>query len=136
MQLHPRNLLIIASSIFLAHPGIDKLFATADENVFLPDKENLAKLHAKETHQELRTIHRSEVEIDDQPQDGRPASAPDTTAGQATASASATPAKKAPAAGKKAPAAAKATPGKGKVAPAAPAAPAAPVAPAADAPQS
>lgn len=50
-----------AADVFAANSGVDKLLYTADGNFFLPGKESFAKMHAKETKQELKQITKSEL---------------------------------------------------------------------------
>ncbi len=52
-------LTVLAQTTIQANPGVDKVFATADGNVFLPSALNLAREHGRQTKLEVHEIGRS-----------------------------------------------------------------------------
>jgi hypothetical protein len=66
-------LALLAHQTFTDHPDIDKVYGTADGNIFLPSSENAARNHSKQEKLDLHTITRSESEqafadsLDDEP---------------------------------------------------------------------
>ena len=58
-------LTLLAQDTLKANPDIDKVFGTADGNIFLPTGHNLARNHARETKLEVHEISRAGAITDD-----------------------------------------------------------------------
>lgn len=55
----------LAQETFAAHPKVDKVFGTADGNIFLPDAHNAARNHARDMKLEVHEISRTGSVSDD-----------------------------------------------------------------------
>lgn len=58
-------LAVLAQETFASHTDIDKVFATADGNIFLPSSHNAARNHARQEKLEVHEISRTGAFSDD-----------------------------------------------------------------------